>query len=305
MIQGTAEAVLTPSFVRRYEGRVQLIFTSPPFPLKTPKKYGNMTGERYLQWLTGFATTFRQLLAPDGSLVVEIGNAWEPGRPVMSVLPLRALLSILEGGPFHLCQQFVCHNPTRLPGPAQWVNVERIRVKDTYTHVWWMSPSERPKADNREVLQDYSPAMRRLLATGKYNAGRRPSHFDIREGTFLNDNKGAIPPNVIEGLEPEPPGNFMVVSNTRSKEPYLRYCKSNELPVHPARMPRELPEFFMRLLTKEGDLVLDPFAGSNTTGGVAESMKRRWIAIEPQAEYVAASRGRFDALNDEDRGSSE
>jgi len=213
-----------------------------------------------------------------------MGNAWEPGRPVMSTLALRALLRFLDEGQFSLCQLFVCYNPARLPTPAQWVNVERIRVKDAFTHLWWMAPSDRPKADNRQVLRDYSEAMRRLLRAKNYNSGRRPSEHQIGTASFLRDNGGAIPPNVI------------ALSNTSSVDPYLRYCRSHSLPPHPSRMPVGLPRFFIKFLTDPNDIVMDPFAGSNTTGAAAEELNRRWIAIEPDPGYVAGSLGRFPRL---------
>src|ERR1051325_9513344 len=211
-----------------------------------------------------------------------MGNAWEGGHPGMSTLALEALLEFLRAGNLHLCQQFICYNPTRLPTPAQWVNVDRIRVKDSYTHVWWMSPSERPYADNRKVLKPYSKAMLRLLARRTYNAGKRPSEHHIGAKSFLRNNSGAIPSNVL------------TFSNTTASDKYLRYCRENHLLPHPARMPIGLPEFFIRLLTKPRGLVLDTFAGSNTTGATAERLKRRWISIEPNEEYVEASRGRFE-----------
>ena len=63
--------------------------------------------------------------------------------------------------------------------------------------------------------------------------------------------------------------------------------------IHPARFPAALPEFFLKLVTDEGDLVLDPFAGSNTTGAVAEALHLRWIAVDNVREYLDASRFRF------------
>src|SRR5437773_7401726 len=197
MIHGTAERVLSSRLAKRYRGKVQLIFTSPPFPLNRKKRYGNLQGDDYVKWLAGFAPVFREFLKPDGSLVIELGNAWEPGLPVMSTLALRALLAVLERGDFYLCQQFVAYNRARLPGPAQWVNVERSRVKDSFTHIWWMSPSMRPRADNAEVLTPYSNAMRRLLSTSKYNSGKRPSEHAVGSSSFLRDNGGAIPSNVL------------------------------------------------------------------------------------------------------------
>lgn len=284
MYRGTVEAFLASATGQALGGDVQLVFTSPPFPLNRKKRYGNKVGEDYLSWLAALAAPLGDLLTDDGSLVVELGNAWEPGEPVMSTLALKALLHILESGDFHLCQQFVVHNPARLPSPAQWVNVERIRVKDAYTNVWWMSRTPRPKADNRRVLSNYSSAMRKLLKRGSYNAGERPSQHKIGETSFLTDHGGAIPPNVL------------TISNTSSADEYRRYCKNNGQKLHPARMPPELAEFFIRFLTEEGDIVYDPFGGSNTTGAAAEGLGRQWFATEPDADYIEGSRGRFSGI---------
>lgn len=292
MFRGVAEAVLSSRRAKKFQGKVQLIFTSPPFPLNRKKKYGNALGDAYLKWLTSFAPIFKKLLKKDGSIVMEMGNAWESGSPVMSPLALKALLAFLEAGKFNLCQQFVCYNPARLPSPAQWVNVERIRVKDSYTHVWWMSPTKRPKADNRRVLKPYSAAMLELLSRKRYNAGKRPSEHKIGKKSFFKNNQGAIPSNVL--LEDEQvPNNLLTLSNTTSVDDYLRYCRDRELVPHPARMPIGLPEFFIKFLTESRDLVLDPFAGSNTTGAAAESLKRRWMSVEVRPDYIAASKGRF------------
>ncbi len=281
MFQGTAEQVLASPLAWRYRRKVQLILTSPPFPLNRKKKYGNPTGDQYRAWLKSFAPLFKEFLKDDGSVVMEMGNAWEPGEPVMSTLALRALIDFLDVGKFHLCQQFVCYNPARLPSPAQWVTVERIRVKDAYTHIWWMSPTPKPKADNRRVLKKYSASMLKLLRTRKYNSGKRPSEHDIGKTSFLKNNKGAIPSNVFS------------FSNTVSTDPYLWYCRERGLPPHPARMAEGLAEFFIEFLTRPGQYVLDPFAGSNITGAAAEGLKRRWLAIEPQSDYIEGSRGRF------------
>lgn len=284
MLCGSAKSILlSQEFKTRFQHTIQLIFTSPPFPLNRKKRYGNLQGQEYVKWLADFAQTFRNLLRPHGSVVIELGNAWEPGKPVMSTLPFESLLAMLDTGNFHLCQSFVCYNRARLPAPAQWVNVERIRVKDAFTNLWWMSPSERPKASNRRVLAEYSPAMLQLLATGKYNSGTRPSEHRIGRTSFLKKHGGAIPPNVI------------TVSNTSSADAYQAYCRQQGLIVHPARMPEKLAEFFIKFLTTRGDIVLDPFAGSNVTGATAERLGRRWISIEANAEYAIGSVGRFSS----------
>ena len=279
---GKAEDVLQLSpYAKQLQQQVDLIFTSPPFPLNRKKRYGNEQGEAYVEWLADFAPLFKALLQPKGSVVLELGNAWEPGRPVMSTLALRALLAFLERGNFTLCQQFVWHNPAKLPSPAQWVNVERIRVKDAYTHLWWMALTDRPHADNRRVLTPYSSAMKSLLKRQKYNTGRRPSEHNIGQTSFLKDHGGAIPSNLI------------TQANTQANTPYLKYCRESGLRPHPARMPSGLAAFFINFLTTPNSLVLDPFAGSNTTGAVAEELGRRWLAIEPNKSYLEGSIGRF------------
>jgi hypothetical protein len=278
------EAFLDSQQGRALKGRVQLLFTSPPFPLNRKKAYGNLTGDEYVAWLSGLAPRLAELLKPDGSLVMEMGNAWVPGKPIMSTLALESMLAFLKAGNLNLCQQFVCHNPARLPSPAQWVNVERIRVKDSFTNVWWMSPSERPKASNREVLTEYSAAMRKLLQAGKYNAGKRPSGHNIGDDSFLADNSGAIPSNVL------------TYSNTSATDAYREYCRAKGFDAHPAPMPPGLVAFFVSMLTDKKDLVFDPFGGSNTTGAVAEELGRRWATVERDEGYVTASRGRFPSL---------
>lgn len=297
---GKSEDVLTAAAAKGAISDVQLVFTSPPFPLNHKKKYGNLQGEAFKNWLSSYAPMLRNVLADNGSIVLEMGNAWEPGVPVMSTLALEALLEFKRAADLFLCQEFVWHNPAKLPTPAQWVTVERIRVKDSFTRLWWLSPSPKPKADNRRVLVPYSNSMKTLLRTKKYNAGRRPSEHHIGAESFFRDNGGAIPASVLsvqhEILPAEQiPDSVLVGSNTRNNDPYQQYCKEHNLTPHPARMPIELAKFFIGLCTEEGDLVLDPFGGSNTTGSAAHDMGRRWISIEAKPDYAASGMGRFPA----------
>lgn len=297
MYKGTIENFLDEKG-DEYEGKVQLVFFSPPFPLNRKKAYGNLDGDEYLEWLKSLAPRLAKLLKPSGSLVMELGNAWVQGKPAMSLLPLKALMAVAESAELNVAQQFVCHNPARLPSPAQWVTIERIRVKDSYTHVWWMSPDEKPDASNTRVLREYSPAMQALHKRGSYNDGARPSEFVISPTSFLTQHAGSIPPNAIE-LDKQPEDeievyeNFLRMANTASNDPYSRYCREYDLKRHPARMPAALPKFFVKMLTQKDDLVLDPFGGSNTTGAVAEELGRKWVAVEPMQDYIDGSKGRF------------
>jgi site-specific DNA-methyltransferase (cytosine-N4-specific) len=280
MLRGKVEEFLDSDVGLAYRGKVKLIFTSPPYPLHRKKRYGNLRGDEYVAWIEKLAPRFRDLLCDDGSIVIEIGNSWNPGEPTMSTLALEALLKFQKAADLKLCQQFICHNPARLPSPAQWVTVERVRVKDSFTNVWWMSATAQPDADNRRVLNGYSASMKQLLERKTYNSGKRPSQHNVGVNSFLKNNGGAIPANVLS------------FTNT-SSDAYLSACKANGIEPHPARMPIGLAQFFIRFLTVTRNLVLDPFAGSNVTGAVAEQLRRRWIAIEPTGEYIKGSKSRF------------
>ncbi|MCU0593289.1 MAG: site-specific DNA-methyltransferase [Desulfobacterales bacterium] len=292
-------------------GRVNLILTSPPYPLNRKKSYGNLIGEKYLEWFTSLAPIFSDLLTEDGSIVLEIGNAWESGRPVQSLLHLESLLGFVrhKGAGLRLIQQFVCYNPSRLPSPAQWVTVNRIRTVDSFTHVWWLAKTDFPKADNSKVLRPYSNSMKRLLKRGSYNAGKRPSEHVISEKSFLNDHGGSIAHNLFEmdALDPEREvrlPNIFSMANNASNDYFHRECKKRGITPHPARMPLGLASFFIEFLTDKGDLVLDPFAGSNTTGYSAAATGRYWVGIDVQDFYVQQSLIRFDHQDSFERGAS-
>lgn len=159
------------------------------------------------------------------------------------------------------------------------MNVKRIRVKDSVEYIWWLSPSPRLYADNKQVLGPYSPDMKRLIEKG-YKAKLRPSGHNIT-AKFRKDLGGSIPTNLL------------VKGNNESNSAYIKACAELGLKVHPARFPYALPEFYIKLLTRPGDIVVDPFAGSDTTGRAAEDLGRRWLSGEANAAYVRASAVRF------------
>lgn len=258
---------------------VDLIMTSPPFGLVRKKQYGNADADEYLDWFRPFAEAFRSVLKPNGSLVIDIGGSWIPGQPTRSLYHFKLLVMLCEEFGFNLAQEFYWWSPSRLPTPAEWVTVRRIRVKDAVNCVWWLSQSAWPRADNRRVLQPYSESMEDLLKKG-YKAKKRPSGHDIST-KFSIDNGAAIPPNLL------------AIPNTDSNGFYLRYCRENGLEGHPARYPSELPEFFIRMLTDPGDLVVDPFGGSCVTGEVCERVGRKWICVEMNEEYLKGALARF------------
>jgi site-specific DNA-methyltransferase (cytosine-N4-specific) len=261
------------------DASITLIVTSPPYALHFKKKYGNADQPDYIDWFLPFARQFLRVLKDDGSLVLDIGGAWEPGQPTRSLYHFELLIALCKQVGFHLAQEFYWYNPAKLPSPAEWVNVRKLRVKDAVECLWWLSKTPWPKANNQKVLQEYSPDMERLLRRG-YRAKERPSGHKITHK--FQDNGGSIPPNLIICGNNDANGHYMSRCNQEGKKP------------HPARFPAAVPEFFVRFLTEAEDLVLDPFAGSNTTGQVCEAEGRRWIAVEREAEYLETSRFRFD-----------
>ena len=262
------------------DNSINLILTSPPFALTRKKEYGNETEEKYIEWFLPFAYEFKRVLAENGSFILDLGGAYLPGHPVRSIYQYELLVRLCKEVGFFLAQEFYHYNPARLPTPAEWVTIRRIRVKDSVNVVWWLSKTPHPKADNRKVLKPYSQSMKQLLKNG-YKAKIRPSGHDISD-KFQKDNNGAIPPNLLE------------IANTESNSAYLRRCKAAGMKPHPARFPQGFAEFFIKFLTDEGDIVLDPFAGSNTTGFVAEVLQRRWISFEINEDYIIGSRYRFE-----------
>jgi len=260
-------------------GSVDLIMTSPPFGLVRKKDYGNVDADEYLDWFRPFAKVFFNSLKDTGSLVIDIGGSWIPGQPTRSLYHYELLIMLCREYGFHLAQDYFWWNPSKLPSPAEWVTVRRLRVKDAVNCIWWLSKTPWPKASNRRVPYPYSDSMKSLLKNG-YKAKLRPSGHDISEN-FSKNNGSAIPPNLI------------AIANTESNSKYSQYCKDNSLPIHPARFPQYLPEYFIRMLTDKDNLVVDPFAGSCITGEVAESLNRRWICGELVEDYLKGGVSRF------------
>jgi len=261
---------------------VDLVITSPPYGLHFKKEYGNVDQENYVEWFLPFAHEIKRILKPEGSFVLNIGGSWTPSAPTRSLYMFKLLIALCDEVGFNLAQDFFWYNPAKLPAPAEWVNVRRIRVKDCVEYIFWFSPSKFPKADNTKVLKPYSTDMQRLIRRGVKKT-KRPSGHNITE-KFSRDIGGSIPGNLIE------------CGNNESNSKYIKLSKQLGKKIHPARFPSALPEFFITFLTDPRDLVLDPFAGSNTTGAVAERLGRQWIAIEKDKEYTEDSKLRFNEI---------
>lgn len=343
---------------------IDLIVTSPPFALQHEKEYGNEDQSEYNDWFMSFIPEIRRVLAPHGSLVIEIGGAFKRGWPERSTYQFDLLTRLVDEdeGQLHLAQDFYWFNPAKIPGPIEWVNVRKIRVTDAVTHVWWLSKEINkdsaveegeqpiPEASNQRVLTEYSDSQKELIDTGEYNDGKRSSGWDVGSESFANDNDGAIPKNLLKEIRGQPPSealedisavdlieavteedsledlsaadlmraldkdtilssgtatNLIEASNTASNTHYLKMCREFDYDHHPARFPRQIPEFFINFLTPnppyddwdngylDRPIVLDIFGGSNLTGRIAEDEERNWLSFEKEPEYIETSQFRF------------
>ena len=264
---------------------VDLVVTSPPFALQRKKEYGNCEQDEYVQWLVSFAKIVYKKLKKTGSFVIDIGSAYEKGKPIYSLYQFRTLIALCDDVGFKLAQPFYWHNPSALPAPIEWVNKRKLRAKNSVNTIWWLCKDEHVKANVSNILVPYSDRMKALFKNPddfiKSDSAERPSGHVVTKSSWLNNNGGAIPPNLIE------------MSNSESNSQYLRYCKLLGIKGHPARFPPGIPQMFIKFLTDKNDLVVDIFGGSNTTGMVAEQLGRKWKVFELSNEYISNSVLRF------------
>lgn len=259
-------------------GSVTTIYTSPPYPILKAKEYGGMEAASWLTWSLDLAELWKPLLAPGGSLFMNLGaEVYRRGVPYQSTYLERFVVAMEDRCGYQLAQRWHWDNPTKL-GSIEWVSVRRRRLRQTVEPVyWWVNDLAgiQDQANNRAVLQPYKTAQR------PYTPGKRPSGIDIGADAFERDNGGAIPSTLLS------------VANSASNDSYRRACRAAAMKPHPATFPASLPERAILMTTQPDDLVLDPFFGSGTVGEVAERLGRRWIGIERSKAYLSTAELRF------------
>jgi site-specific DNA-methyltransferase (cytosine-N4-specific) len=256
------------------DNSVNLVMTSPPYELTRKKEYdAGRTEAAHVRWLAQRAESWKRILTEDGSVMLNLGDVWLPGTPTLSLYQERLMLELIDRLGYHLIQKLVWENPSKMPAPAEWVTVRRVRVTPSTENIWWLSTTPNPKANNRNVQAPYSDAMLKTLARGT-NAGTRPSGHAVSAQAFSADNGGSIPHSLI------------VAPNTASRGRYLDACHGAGIDPHPARFPEAIPEFAIKLTTDENDLVYDPFGGSLTTAAVANRLRRRFISSDRSRHYL-------------------
>ena len=255
---------------------VQAIITSPPYPLIKQKDYAGQHEENaHVDWLASFFALAKRTLRDDGSLAINLGPAWRRGQPCQSLYAERLLLRLCDEAGYHLAQKLYWHNPSKLPSPAEWVTIRRVRVTPSVEEVYWLSKNPNPKANNRNVLRPYSQSMLDRLAQGGESKNRqKPSGHALQQGAFGSDNGGSIPHSLL------------TIPNSQSQSGYFKSCKENGHPVHPARFPTELADFLINLLSEPGDVLWDPFGGSLTTAEAGTRLGRYTISGDLSRSYL-------------------
>lgn len=270
------------------DNSIDLVITSPPFSLQRQKSYGNESQEKYVDWLCEFANLVYKKIKNTGSFVIDIGGAYNRGEPTYNLYQFKTLIAFCDKIGFSLAEPFYWYNPSTLPSPIEWVNKRKLRAKAAVNTIWWLCKQPYCKADISKVLNPYSKRMEKLMSNPdkfvKEEGTVRPSGHVLGKSSWSKNNGGSIPSNLLE------------IPNSDSNSQYLRHCKSFGIDRHPARFPLGIPDFFIKFLTDEKDIVLDIFGGSNTTGFSAEQLNRKWLSFELSNEYVASSVFRF--IND-------
>jgi site-specific DNA-methyltransferase (cytosine-N4-specific) len=266
--------------------RITLAFTSPPYPLAQQRAYGNVEQGRYIDWLLPILEPIVAHLRPGGSLVLNLGNdIFVPGSPERSLYLERLTLALHDKLGLRLMDRIVWHNPTKPPGPAYWASIRRVHHNTAYEHVlWFTNDPALVRADNRRCLREHTEKHQRLMSAGgeKRHARHADGAHVVREGSFGARTEGAIARNVLS-----------VAHRDRDQRAPRDFAKRHGLPAHPALMPLALAEHFVRFLSEEDDLVVDPFGGWATTGRAAEKHGRRWLVTERCMEYLIAAAQRF------------
>ena len=262
------------------DGSISLIVTSPPHALKNGKRYGNADSKAYVRWFMFFADEFYRVLREDGNLVLSVGGDMVIGTSAESPRDLKLFTGFYENEKFHFKDEFAWASPTPSSAPADWIRIKRVGMKDAVNYVWWLTKNSRFNYGSRNALSPYIRNVMRTINRRQYMELRSLEHN--ADGPVLRDYRYSV---LIK---------FLTLGDREQDSRYAEACRKHNMKAHPTRYPLRLPEFFIKYLTEKGDVVLDPFAGSNATGEAAEGIGRLWIAFEINTEYIDGSMFRFD-----------
>ena len=243
--------------LREYsDNTFDLIVTSPPYADKRKNTYGGVAPDKYVKWFLPRSEQFLRVLKPTGTFILNIKEKAENGERHTFVLEL--ILELRKQG-WLWTEEFIWHKKNCYPG--KWPN----RFRDAWERCLQFNKTRHFKMNQEAVMVPMGDwADTRLKSLGKNDVSR----FDSQVGSGFGKNIA----NWI-GREKAYPSNVLHLATE---------CGNKS---HSAAFPEALPEWFIKLFTDEGDLVLDPFVGSGTTCAVAQKLRRNSVGVEILAEY--------------------
>lgn len=249
---------------------VHLIMTSPPYADKRKESYEGIHQDKYVEWFLPISTELKRILKDDGSFILNIKEHPQNGERCTYVLEL--ILEMKKQGWFWI-EEYCWYKKNSFPG--KWPN----RFRDS-----WERCLHFTKRKDFKMYQDAVKvpigdwAEKRFKSMSEDDFKRRVSknnaHLARNVSNWLNKRK-VFPHNVLV-FEEE---HRLYLSNV--VESAVDSSNKN----HSAIFPIELPSWFIRLFTKENDVVLDPFLGSGTTAVAAAMNRRKYLGIEVKSEY--------------------
>lgn len=239
-----------------YEGQVDLIVTSPPYADARDKHYDSIHPDNFAEWFLTFHEPFWKALKPEGSLVINIKDKVVNG--VRHRFVWHTIEALNKRG-WYSIDDYVWHKTNPMPG--KWPT----RLRDGWEYCFHLAKSKRPYFNAEAVRQPIGDWVEtRLKKLGENDLGRHNSANESGFGRDLSRWVGketVLPSNVL---------SLAVVGTNRG---------------HPAVFPVDLPAFFIKLLSPEGGLIADPFAGSGSTGMAALDLQRSCVLIDNNPIY--------------------
>jgi site-specific DNA-methyltransferase (cytosine-N4-specific) len=265
---------------------IHLILTSPEYPLRNPRKYGNVTEPEYVDWVCKTIEPVVKNLVDGGVLTLNISNdIFLPHSAARSLYRERLVIALYERLGLYKMDEIPWVNLSKPPGPFQYASKRRVQLNVGWEAIYYFSNNpDKVITDNRRVLEPHTEDHLKLINSGgeKRTAVKSDGAYRIKEGSYGRQTEGRIPKNVI----------FAGTSCAENRK-YKRDAEELGYQPHGAMMPIKVPDFLIRLFTKENELVVDPFAGSFTTAKAAENLNRRWIGVDPVVDYVMGASCRF------------
>lgn len=270
----------------KIDAPIVLCLTSPPYPLAKPRSYGNVSEEQFVDWFCRTIEPVVKNLVHGGSIAINVSNdVFLPGLPARSLYRERLVIALCERFGLYKIDEIPWINESKPPGPVAWASKERFLLNVAWEPVYWFSNSPlHLHSDNRRILKEHTDRHLELIRNG----GERRTHmasdgaYVVRPGSYSNVTEGAIQRNVL---------HFGHACG--DQRAYKRDARALGLPAHGAPMPLSLAKLLVKYLTRPGDLVCDPFAGSHTTAKAAELLGRRWLSTELMLEYIMGAATRF------------